>query len=102
MLTLGTLSLFRWMEAVLPSLSYGRLLVRTLRKDGLNETELGEIIHEHHCTYATPSYHLEEEGKFFAHEMTIRTRHRKNFRELAESLAQMERILEFQITPSGD
>lgn len=102
LITLGTLSLFRWMEAVLPSLTYGRLQVRTLRKEGLSEAELSEIIHTHHCTYAAPSYHLEEEGKFFAHQMTIRTRHCENFRKLANSLAQTERILEFHITPTGD
>jgi putative Mg2+ transporter-C (MgtC) family protein len=101
-LTLGTLSLFRWIELVMPALYYGRLEVRFLRKDAPSEKELCAIISEHGFTVANMTYILTDEGKFFEYQMTVRSRDRDNSRRLAESLTQMDKVLQFHITPSGD
>ncbi|GMR19536.1 MAG: MgtC/SapB family protein [Gammaproteobacteria bacterium] len=102
LLTLGTLSLFRWVETWMPTLHYGRLTVRSLRKDVLSQDELCDIIHSHDFTVANPSYNLGEEGKYFEHRMSIRTRDKNNYQKLAESLTTLERVLEFSVTPAGD
>ena len=100
--TLGILSLFRWIENVMPTLTYGRLLIRFLRKDHLTEKELGKIIKTYNITWDNPSYHLDEKGKFFQYQMTIRTKKRSNFKKLAEELRKMDRVYEFSITPTGE
>ena len=101
-LTLGALSLFRWIELVMPAFYYGRLEVRFLRKDAPSEKKLCNIISGHGFTVANMTYNLRDEGKFFEYQMTVRCRDRDNSRRLAESLMQMDKVLEFSITPSGD
>lgn len=101
-LTLGTLSLFRWLETIAPTLYYARLQVRFARKDILPEDALRELISEHGFSVANMSYSLQDEGALYEYQMTIRSQHQRNSRKLAERLAQMDTIREFRITPAGD
>jgi putative Mg2+ transporter-C (MgtC) family protein len=100
-LALGTLSLFRWFESMLPSLSFGSLSVQTLRKSQLREDDILEIAQYHEITTTNRSYHLENDGKSMRYEMMLKTRNEANFRKLAETLAQMEEIAEFSVRPRG-
>jgi putative Mg2+ transporter-C (MgtC) family protein len=102
LLTMGALSLFRWIEKVLPSLSYARLEVRARNKQHLSLDELRALVEKHGCTMAIPSYRLEEGGKYFTYEVTLRTRQSANYRRLAEALAGMPVITEFQIRSASD
>lgn len=102
LLTLGTLSIFRWIEMIMPALYYGRLSVRFRRKDSPSEAALRGMISEHGFTVANLSYSLQEEGEVFEYQMVIRSRDRENSRRLSETLASMDRVLEFCITPAGD
>lgn len=98
-LTLGVLSTFRWLEAVLPSLRYGRLDIVFLRKQPMDEDELMGVIREHGFSATSPSYSVRDEGKYLQYGMTIRTRSQANFRKLNETLSAMEQVYEFTITP---
>ena len=98
-LALGTLSIFRWLEARLPSLQFGQLSIRILRKTQLTEEEILDIIQYNSITAQNRSYFVQDEGKYICYEMTIHTRHHPNFKKLAETLSQMEEILEFSVTP---
>jgi putative Mg2+ transporter-C (MgtC) family protein len=102
LLTLGTLSLFRWIEAIMPSLFYARVEVGIHRADPLAEAELCELMIRHGFTVANISYQLGGEGQLFTYRMTARTRDRNKYRRLSESLTGMPRILEFRIHPTGD
>jgi putative Mg2+ transporter-C (MgtC) family protein len=101
-LTLGVLSLFRWIEAITPSLHYARLNVRFRRGDVMAEHKVHDLVQAHSISAANPIYSLEEQGQLFQYQMTMRTRHTQNYRRLAETLTQMPEVLEFQITPTGD
>ena len=101
-LTLGTLSLFRWIESVVPSLHYGKVLVRFWRKDVLSQTQLREVIKRQGIDATNPVYRLQHEGRTLEYELTVRSRDTKNFQRLAEALAAMPEVLEFKITPTGD
>ncbi|MEK7734689.1 MAG: MgtC/SapB family protein [Pseudomonadota bacterium] len=101
-LTLGALSVFRWIESRLPVLSYARLEVRTRRQDKLSLDSLRKLALQHGCTHANPSYRLEQDGKYFGYEVTLRTRDRENYRRLAESLSRNRKIPEFHIHPASD
>ena len=102
LLSLGVLSLFRWLENRMPTNRYARLTVRFQRREHMPEEELRRIIREHNATLAHPSYQLENEGRYFRYSMTIQTRDAKNFHALAETLNSMEPVFEFEITPTGD
>lgn len=99
LLSLGTLSLFRWLEARLPSLQFGQLRIRILRKTNLSEEDILEIIDYHMIVAQNRSYFVQDEGKYICYEMTIHTRQQPNFKKLAETLSQMDEILEFSVTP---
>lgn len=96
---LGTLSIFRYFEAILPTLLFGRLSIRTLRKSELNEEDILEVIKTYNVFPTSISYNLESEGKYIKFEMIIKSRHKENFRKLAETLAQMEEIQEYSLAP---
>lgn len=102
LITLGTLSLFRRIELIMPSLYYSRLEVRFLRHEALPEDELRALITGQGFSVANMSYALKDEGKFFEYKMIIRTDKHHNTRRLAEILASDNRVLEFRTTPAGD
>ncbi|MCI0400979.1 MAG: MgtC/SapB family protein [Gammaproteobacteria bacterium] len=102
LIAIGTLSVFRWIENVFPSLHYAGLSVCYGHADPRVEAALAEMLKRHHIDGVKPSYHLSDEGKRFRYHMTIRSRSADNFRQLASALSQMEDILEFSITPTGD
>ena len=98
-LSLGTLSLFRWFENIMPSLQFAKLSVKTLKKEELRESDLLEILAYHQIRAANRSYHLEDERKLVHLEMTILARHNDYFKKLAETLGQMEEIQEYSVEP---
>jgi putative Mg2+ transporter-C (MgtC) family protein len=102
LLTLGTLSLFRWIEAIMPSQYYARLHVRFKRQELLPEPELRELIVAHGFSVANLSYQLADEGKVFEYQMTLRADTRESYRRLAEAFTGREQVLEFHIYPASD
>lgn len=98
-LALGTLSTFRILERNIPHLHFGNLSIKVLRKSNLEESELLEIVEYYGIKYSNRSYYLRDEGKAKRYEMGIRTRDPAMFKNLAETLSQVEEILEFSISP---
>jgi len=101
-LAIGTLSMFRWLERSLPTLQLGTLSVRTLRKSQLHEEDILDIVSYHNFTTSNRSYFAQDEGKYIRFEMTIHTRKDHSFKNLAETLVQMDEILEFSVTPRSN
>lgn len=102
LLTLGALSLFRWIENVLPSLYYARLEVAMRVEDRLSPEELRQLVAQHGCSSANPGYWLEDERRTFRYEITLRTRNRENYRRLADALAAADKVTAFRIVPASD
>lgn len=102
LLTLMTLSLFRWIEAVMPIQSYAHLRASFPRNQYLSEDALEKIIREHDVSSSGHSYRLAEGGNCFEYQMSVRSRNPKNFRRLAYTLTQMEGVKDFAITPAGE
>ena len=101
-ITVVVLSLFGWSERWMKSRRYAKLLVRYKRSIGLPKEELYAIIKAHKISATPPSYHLESAGTIFQYEMTISTSDAENFHALAESLTNVEQIVEFSLMPTGD
>lgn len=99
-MTVVTLSFFRWIENRLPAQTYAKFTVRFIRsKHHVDEDALRQLISEHNIRAFESSYHLDNEGKDFEYEMTIRTKNKADFRRLAQSLMEMEDVHEFKIVP---
>ena len=101
-LTLGTLSVFRWIEARLPAQSYAHHLIRFDRNNTLPEDKVRGLLSEHGFTIANMSYRVTEDGLQFEYRMVIRTTDPNNNGRLANALRDMGQVREFQISPTGD
>ena len=97
-ITLGTISVFRWVEDKAPTFNFARLTVRFSEGAAIQEDEFQEIVTSHDITCSTTSYLFAEH--MLQYEMTIRTRKTDNFRILAEKLDDLENVHDFSIVPS--
>lgn len=101
-LTLGALSLFRWLEAIMPTQHYARLELRTRAANRASLEELLALIAKFDCSAANPGYGLERDGSIFRYEVTLRSLNRDNFYRLSEALTALDKTVEFHIHPSSE
>jgi putative Mg2+ transporter-C (MgtC) family protein len=100
-LTLGTLSLFRWIEAKMPTQSYAHHYVRFDRNGAMSEDELRELLKGQGFAIANMSYRITDNDSF-EYRMVIRTADPANTSRLADMLRQLDSVREFRISPTGD
>jgi len=99
LLSLGILSTFRILEDRVPQLHTGALAIMILRKSNINEQDVLDIVKYFNIKYSNRSYFVQDEGKAIRYEMTIQTRDTDDFRKLAETVSQIEEVLEFSVSP---
>jgi putative Mg2+ transporter-C (MgtC) family protein len=99
-MTLGTLSLFRWIESKVPGDLYAHLMVRFSSERAMGEDELRRFLADHGFSVANLSY--AGNAACVEYQMVIRSRSGKEAQRLAESLVKSAAIQEFRITPTGD
>jgi putative Mg2+ transporter-C (MgtC) family protein len=101
-ITLGTLSVFRWIEARVPAESYAHLQLCFPRETAMSESELRRFLSDHGFTIANLSYACTAQSRWFEYQMVIRSRNARNGQRLAESLRNMQGIEQFRMSPAGD
>ncbi len=101
-LTLGTLSVFRWIEEKLPRHYYAHHTIRFDRTDVMPEQELRHFLKAHQFTVANMNYLLSDDGLAFVYHMVLSTKNPQNFANLAVALRQDQQVRAFQISPAGD
>jgi putative Mg2+ transporter-C (MgtC) family protein len=101
-LAVGTLSVFRWIEARIPTLLYAHHVVRFRRAAVMSQEALVALLASHGFSVANLSYRLNGDGQFFEYRMTIRTRSFENQHRLATTLGALPDVVEFRISPTGD
>ncbi len=101
-LTLGTLSVFRWIENRMPMQFYAYLVLRFAVEHTMAEHELRLLLKEHGFTVANLSYRLEREANFFEYRMSIRSLRLARATKLSETLSAMPSIKEFRISTTVD
>ncbi len=101
-LTLGTLSMFRWIENKLPSHYYAHHVICFDRSNVMDESVLKDFLKSHGFTVANISYSVSEHGTDFEYRMVIRTLKRENLAKLAVALRQNENVRTFRISLTGD
>jgi len=102
LITLGVLSVFRWVEGRMPMQVYYHFDVRFRRNDALDEDAVRTLIQRHSFSIANFSYSLHDEGRILRYNMVIRTTDRESASRLAATLQSTETVFEFRIAPSGD
>jgi putative Mg2+ transporter-C (MgtC) family protein len=101
-LTLGTLSVFRWIEDRLPARSYTRFVLRFASGEVMPEGEVRSLLASHGFSVANLSYRMEAEPGFFEYRMTLRSDREGNAGELSRALSRLESVKEFRVSPTGD
>ena len=102
MLTLGVLSVFRRIEAWLPSHSYVYFTVRFARDAAMSEAEVRELAQQNGFTVANMTYRLSDGGESFGYSMVLQTGDAENSATLALQLRHLPSVRDFQISPTGD
>jgi putative Mg2+ transporter-C (MgtC) family protein len=100
--TLGTLSVFRWIEGRMPAEFYANFVVRFPRERVMPEAELRRLIAEYGFSVANMSYRIASQGREFEYQMVLRTLHAANTQKLAARLAAEPTVTEFRIASAGD
>jgi putative Mg2+ transporter-C (MgtC) family protein len=101
-LSLGILSLFRWIEVRIPTQAFYYFEVRFTRDTGMTEDALRDLIARHGFSIANLSYHLDAEDRICRYSMVLRTMDRSSASRLSDTLSATAPILEFRIAPTGD
>ena len=101
-LTLGTLSLFRWIENQIPVHFYAQFVVRFAQASTMAEAEVRRLVGEHGFRVTRLSYRLDGDGGYFEYLMTLHARRADRARTLSEALARMPAVKGFQISPNSD
>ena len=101
-LTLGVLSVFRWIEARMPTQAYYHFDVRFNGESGLAEVSLRALIESYGFSIANFSHRLDGEGRVRRHSMVLRSPDRGAASLLASRLEADTSVLEFRISPTGD
>jgi putative Mg2+ transporter-C (MgtC) family protein len=101
-LTLGTLSLFRYIEARMPAISYVQHSVRFPLNRAIPEPEYRALVAEHGLKASDVSYRVSVEGGYMEYSVVLLTRDPAAPRALAERLSKNPDVLEFRLQPSGD
>lgn len=101
-LTLGILSVFRWIEAKLPSYCYAQHSIRFDRCNAMEEEQVRTLLTTHGFTVANMSYRVSDDGLSFEYRMVIWTDNFENLSKLAVTLRNLGDVRAFQISPTGD
>ena len=101
-LTLGTLSAFRWIERRLPTESYAVFMVRFAREAVMDEVALRRLIGEHDLDLHNLSYRLRGEVGQFEYRMVLRTLNPENLHKLSNTLSSRRGVLEYRIAPASE
>ncbi len=102
LLTLGILSLFRWIEARMPQQSYAHHYLRFARDNAMSEKEVVALLGSHGFQVSHISYRVSEDGASFEYRMILRTTDSRNTARLADDLRHSQKVLSFRIAPTGD
>lgn len=100
-LTVGVLSIFRSIEAMLPSQSYIHHQISFYREKVMPEKELNTFLQRQGFKVLNTSYRVRDDS-YFEYRMIIKTDDATNVSRLAELWCAHENVREFRISPTGD
>jgi len=102
LLVLGTLSLFRWVEAKLPTETYATFMARFRRQEAISEPDLRRMVAELGFSLYQMSYRLHGDADLVEYRTVIRTMKPGNLSRLADALAADPRVVQYRIAPTSE
>jgi putative Mg2+ transporter-C (MgtC) family protein len=102
LLALGTLSLLRVLERLVPSEYEVNHAVSFARERAMPEPALRRLVTEHGFKIAQMGYQLRDRGGTFEYQMVLKSRRPDDTIGLAATLRSAPDVLEFSISPSAD
>lgn len=101
-ITLGVLSVFRKIESKMPSQVFANYTLLFNRNNVMNEAQVKNILSTNGFSAANISYRLLEKGEKLEYRMTLRTTDKGNIEKLSKSLLELNQVVEFNISLTGD
>jgi putative Mg2+ transporter-C (MgtC) family protein len=101
-LTLGVLSVFRWIEVKIPSQTYVHHYIAFAREQAMPEADLRTLLEGQGFGVVYISYRLTHEGQWFEYRVIMRTLDVRNSAALAHLLRHTPQVLDFRISPAGE
>jgi putative Mg2+ transporter-C (MgtC) family protein len=101
-LTLGALSMFRWIEARMPALFYLQHTVRFPLERAIPEGDYHDLVKQHGLHVSEFSYRVSLQNAYAEYHMVLSSRDPSAERRLAAALTRNADVLEFRLAPSGD
>jgi len=101
-LTLGLLSIFRWVEERMPAQTHYRFDIRFERGSELSPDALQELVEGYGFSIANFSYRLDSEGRVCRHSMVLRTTDHRSASRLSQRLIKTGSVLGFRLSPTAD
>ncbi|HMM87033.1 MgtC/SapB family protein [Azohydromonas sp.] len=101
-LTIVMLSVFRWIEALMPTQAYYHFEVRFARGSDITEAALRTLLEGHGFSIAHFSYRYDAQDRVRRHGMVLRTSDRTSAARLSQRLEASDAVVEYRITPFGD
>ena len=101
-LTLIVLSVFRWIERIMPIEFYANLTVAFARSAALSEGDLRSIVERQGFVIANMNYSVTGDGLTFEYQMVIHSPDREKTRDLSLALNALSSVKAFRIAPTGD
>lgn len=100
-ITLGSLSSFRWIEHRMPMQFYAHLYLRFAPGEVIEEAALRKMLGDLGFTVARISYRLDRDARYFEYRLIIRAGQREAAQRLTASLSEFEALKAFRVSPSG-
>ncbi|WP_043530282.1 MgtC/SapB family protein [Litchfieldella xinjiangensis] len=97
-ITLVTLSLFRWVEARMPMQHFADTMLAFPIDGVLTESEVRGLIKEQGFRVKSLSYRLVQRGTVYEYHMTLQTLDRRNMSLLADRLRNEQSVQEFRLS----
>ncbi len=101
-LTLATLSIFRFIEQRMPMNFYAQFVVRFAIGKAMYEKDMRELITSQGFSIANLHTRMDRQTDYLEYSMTIRTLDADGWRKLSERLAALPDVRLFRISPTGD
>ncbi|NIR28414.1 MAG: MgtC/SapB family protein [Gammaproteobacteria bacterium] len=100
--TLLVLSLFQYLEQIMPTSNYAQLEVSFAQPNVLSEDEILKVLKDHKIECVHMGYRHDADAGTFHYETVMRTGNRVNFRRVAEALGRHDAVRTFTIDPTGE
>jgi putative Mg2+ transporter-C (MgtC) family protein len=101
-LTIGTLSLFRWVEIMVPTEYYAHLQIRFPSGSKMGEGDLRRFLADQGFSVANLTYSGNEDEGWFEYQMVVRSLGHEPAKQLGEALSANRSIRSFRMSPAGD